>query len=148
MGLAATEGSRYQLSEQARLGERPGQVSGQATGRLDLIGAAMADISMDVVDEDGVMDVGTPYASVYPALQNLLLAARSVGLGASLITLPLWSSTSARKILGLPISVMPACVVPLGWPQGRYGPTTRRPVGDVTHLDRFGNQPWKGAGST
>ena len=88
------------------------------------------------------------YGSIYPSVQNLLLAARSVGLGASLITLPLWSSTSARKILGLPISVMPACVVPLGWPQGRYGPTTRRPVGDVTHLDRFGNQPWKGAGST
>ncbi|HQF93185.1 MAG TPA: nitroreductase family protein [Microthrixaceae bacterium] len=88
------------------------------------------------------------YGSIYPSVQNLLLAARSVGLGASLITLPLWSSTSARKILGLPISVMPACIVPLGWPQGRYGPTTRRPVGDVTHLDRFGNQPWKGAGST
>ncbi len=88
------------------------------------------------------------YGSIYPSVQNLLLAARSVGLGASLITLPLWSSTSARKILGLPISVMPACVVPLGWPQGRYGPTTRRPVGDVTHLDRFGNQPWKGSAPT
>ncbi|HOT79090.1 MAG TPA: nitroreductase family protein, partial [Microthrixaceae bacterium] len=73
------------------------------------------------------------YGSIYPSVQNLLLAARSVGLGASLITLPLWSSTSARKILGLPISVMPACIVPLGWPPGRYGPTTRRPVGDVTH---------------
>lgn len=83
------------------------------------------------------------YGSVYPSVQNLLLAARSVGLGASLITLPLWSQTVARKALGLPFNVQPVCMVPLGWPRGRYGPTTRRPVGDVTHLDRFGNRVWK-----
>lgn len=83
------------------------------------------------------------YGSIFPSVQNLLLAARAMGLGASLITLPLWSTTAARRTLGLPISVQPACIVPLGWPQGRYGPTTRRPVGDVVHLDRFGHQPFK-----
>jgi len=85
------------------------------------------------------------YGSIYPSVQNLLLAARAMGLGASLITLPLWSATSARSALGLPISVQPCCVVPLGWPRGRYGPTTRKPVGEVVHLDRFGQQPWKSA---
>ncbi len=83
------------------------------------------------------------YGSIYPSVQNLLLAARSMGLGASLITLPLWSLTVARAALELPISVQPCCIVPLGWPRGRYGPTTRKPVGDVVHLDRFGAQPWK-----
>jgi nitroreductase len=83
------------------------------------------------------------YGSIYPSVQNLLLAARSMGLGASLITLPLWSTTVARRVLGLPISVQPCCAVPLGWPRGRYGPTTRKPVGEVVHLDRFGNQPWR-----
>jgi nitroreductase len=83
------------------------------------------------------------YGSIYPSVQNLLLAARSFGLGASLITLPLWSTISARRILGLPTSVQPACIVPLGWPRGRYGPTTRRPVGDVVHRDTWGSQPWK-----
>src|SRR5437764_3909293 len=83
------------------------------------------------------------YGSIYPSVQNLLLAARAMGLGAALITLPLWSTTPARRLLGLPMSVMPCCVVPLGWPQGRYGPTTRKPVGEVTHLDSYGNQPWK-----
>jgi nitroreductase len=83
------------------------------------------------------------YGSIYPSVQNLLLAARAAGLGASLITLPLLSAVAARRTLGLPVSVQPACIVPLGWPRGRYGPTTRRPVGDVVHLDRFGNQPWK-----
>ena len=83
------------------------------------------------------------YGSIYPSVQNLLLAARALGLGAALITLPLWSTTAARRILGLPMSVMPCCVVPMGWPQGRYGPTTRKPVGEVVHLDSYGNQPWR-----
>jgi nitroreductase len=83
------------------------------------------------------------YGSIYPAAQNLLLALRAEGLGASLTTLPLWSATSARRALGLPFSVQPCCVIPIGWPLGRYGPTTRRPSDEVTHLDRFGNRPWQ-----
>jgi len=86
---------------------------------------------------------GSYYGSIYPSVQNLLLAARSAGLGAALITLPLWSTFLARRALGLPWSVAPCAVVPLGWPRGRYGPTTRRPVGDVVHVDRFGNQPFR-----
>lgn len=82
------------------------------------------------------------FGSIYPSVQNILLAARSMGLGASLITLPLWSQASARRALGLPTSVTPICIVPMGWPRGRYGPTTRRPVGEVVHLDRFGNRAW------
>jgi len=84
------------------------------------------------------------YGSIYPSVQNLLLAARAAGLGAALITLPLWSTFLARRALGLPWSVMPCAVVPIGWPRGKYGPTTRRPVGEVVHLDRYGNQPFKG----
>ncbi len=85
------------------------------------------------------------YGSIYPSVQNLLLAARAAGLGAALITLPLWSHFLARRALGLPRAVSPCAVIPLGWPKGRYGPTTRRPVGDVVHLDRFGQQPYRGA---
>ncbi len=80
------------------------------------------------------------YGSIYPSVQNLLLGARAMGLGASLITLPLWSQTIARRILGMPLSVSPVCMVPLGWPRGRYGPTTRRPVDEVIHLDRYGQR--------
>jgi nitroreductase len=80
--------------------------------------------------------------SIYPSVQNLLLAARAMGLGASLITLPLWSQASARRILGLPRSVTPCCIVPLGWPRGRYGPTTRKPVEQVAHRDGYGNRTW------
>lgn len=84
------------------------------------------------------------YGSIYPSVQNLLLAARAAGLGAALITLPLWSTISVRRILGLPWSVTPCAVVPLGWPIGRYGPTTRKSVGDVVSLDRYGRRPFRG----
>jgi len=86
--------------------------------------------------------VSSYYGSIYPSVQNLLLAARAAGLGAALITLPLWSTFLARRALGLPRSVKPCAVVPLGWPRGRYGPTTRRPVGEIVHLDRYGQRPF------
>ena len=81
------------------------------------------------------------YGSGFPAVQNFLLAARAEGLGAALTTLPLWSATLARRALGLPFRVQPIAVIPVGWPRGRYGPTTRRPVHKVVHHDRFGNRP-------
>lgn len=84
------------------------------------------------------------FGSIYPSVQNLLLAARAMGLGASLITLPLWSLASARRALGLPLSITPCAIVPMGWPRGRYGSTTRRPVDEVVHLDTYGNRVWFG----
>ncbi|HET9612142.1 MAG TPA: nitroreductase family protein [Acidimicrobiales bacterium] len=84
------------------------------------------------------------YGSIYPSVQNLLLAARAVGLGGSLITLPLWSVTVARRILGLPLTVEPCCVVPLGWARGRYGPKARRPVDEVVHHERYGRRASEG----
>lgn len=88
------------------------------------------------------VSVSSYYGSVFPAVQNLLLQCRAVGLGASLQTLPIWHVPKARRILGLPRSVNPVCVIPIGWARGRYGPTTRRPIGEVVHLDRYGNQPF------
>lgn len=82
------------------------------------------------------------WGSIYPSVQNLLLAARAMGLGASLTTMPLWNLTSARRILDLPVNVTPLCIVPMGWPRGRYGPSARRPVGEVTHLDGYGVRAW------
>ena len=64
-------------------------------------------------------------------------------LGATLATLPLWSTCLARRTLGLPRPVTLLAVVPLGWPAEPYGPTTRRPTGEVVHLDRYGNQPFR-----
>ena len=84
------------------------------------------------------------YGSIYPSVQNLLLAARAAGLGAALITLPLWSKLLAQRALGLPFKVTPCAVIPLGWPTGKYGPTKRRPVEEVVSLDRYGNRAFLG----
>ena len=88
------------------------------------------------------ISVASYYGSVYPAVQNLLLGCRAVGLGASLQTLPIWLAPVARRILGLPRAMNPVCIIPIGWARGKYGPTTRRPIGEVVHLDTFGNQPF------
>jgi nitroreductase len=80
------------------------------------------------------------FGSIFPAVQNLLLAARAANLGAALITFPLWSLLAARKTLGLPWNITPCAVIPLGWPLGHYGPTTRKPVREVVSYDRFGNR--------
>lgn len=89
--------------------------------------------------------VSSFYGSVYPAVQNLLLACRAVGLGASLQTLPVWSVRSTRRVLELPPEMAPVCIIPIGWARGRYGPTQRPPIDEVVHVDRFGNQPWRSA---
>ena len=83
------------------------------------------------------------YGSIFPSVQNLLLAARAAGLGAALITLPLWNTLLARRALGLPWNVTPCAVIPLGWPKGKYGPTTRRPVEDVVSVDHYGNRVFR-----
>jgi nitroreductase len=88
------------------------------------------------------ISVSSFYGSVYPAVQNLLLECRAVGLGASIQTLPIWLLPEAKRILGLPWNVDPVCIVPIGWAKGRYGPTTRTPIGEVVHVDRFGNRPF------
>jgi nitroreductase len=84
--------------------------------------------------------VSSHYGSIYPSVQNLLLAARAVGLGGALVTMPLWSALAARRMLKLPLTVEPCCIVTLGWPQGRYGPKARKPVGKVVHFDRYGHR--------
>lgn len=88
------------------------------------------------------ISVASFYGSVYPAVQNLLLGCRAVGLGASLQTLPIWRLRATRKVLGLPREMQPVCIIPIGWARGRYGPTTRPPIGEVVHLDRYGNRPF------
>ena len=84
------------------------------------------------------------YGSIFPAVQNLLLAARAIGLGAALTTLPLWSVRMGRRTLGLPPGITPCALVPLGWPTGNYGPTTRRPIEEIAHVDRYGNRAFLG----
>jgi nitroreductase len=84
------------------------------------------------------------YAGALPAVQNLLLAAAALGLGGAASTLALWSGWEARRTLGLPRSVTPVAVIPLGRPRGLPTPAPVPPLGNIVHLDRYGHQPFRG----
>jgi nitroreductase len=81
-------------------------------------------------------------ASVYPAVQNLLLAAHALGLGSALTTLATGFDAELRELLDLPDHVRALAVVPLGHPARTLGPPRREPVAGKTHRDRFGT-PWR-----
>jgi nitroreductase len=76
--------------------------------------------------------------SIYPAMQNFVLAARALGLGACLTS---WASYGGEALLrqatGVPDEWMLAGHVVVGWPRGHHGPLRRRPVSDVVFVDRW-----------
>ncbi|MBI3971954.1 MAG: nitroreductase family protein [Chloroflexi bacterium] len=76
-------------------------------------------------------------ASIYPAVQNLLLAARALGLGACLTTLHLRREAQVKALLGIPEHVDTYALIPLGYPASPHGPLRRRPVAEVTYRDRW-----------
>ena len=104
-------------------------------------GLAGAPVVVVVAGDTTVAYPSTLPASVFPAVQNLLLAANALGLGSALTTLATLEAADLAAILDLPVHVRPMAVVPLGWPARPLGPPRRRPVGEVAHRDRFGT-PW------
>ena len=77
-------------------------------------------------------------SSVFPAVQNLLLAAAALGYGSSMTTLAAQVPDALAEAVGLPEGIRPLVVVPVGRPAVPLGRPRRRPVGEVAHLDRFG----------
>jgi nitroreductase len=86
----------------------------------------------------GLRAPGAAYASILPAVQNLLLAARALGLGTTLTTLHRAFDVELRARLALPAPVEPVALVPLGYPRDRFGPTRRRPLAEVAFAERWG----------
>jgi len=75
--------------------------------------------------------------SIWPGVQNVLLAARALGLGATPTTLGLLDRKSVKKVLNMPANMEAYCLIPVGWPTGRFGPVTRLPIEDVMRFDRW-----------
>lgn len=78
------------------------------------------------------------YGSIYPCIQNILLACRALGLGASLTTAHMLFEDELAKHLGVPDDYGMVAVIPIGYPRGKFGPVSRRPVEEVTYYDRWG----------
>jgi nitroreductase len=84
---------------------------------------------------------GTPGGSAFPAVQNLLLTARALGVGGSVFNFPLSHESELREALKIPENNQIYCLLPIGYPTDRQGPVKRKPVGDIAYLDAFG-APW------
>ncbi len=78
------------------------------------------------------------YGSIYPAVQNLLLAARGLGLGATLTTLHKLHDDEVKELLGVPANAETIALIPIGYPKGKYGPTARKPLEEVVYKERWG----------
>jgi nitroreductase len=77
-------------------------------------------------------------SSIYPAVQNMLLAARALGLGATLMTLHLVFEKEAEAAMGLPPNFHSYALLPIGYPMGRFGPVRRVALTDVVYEGRWG----------
>lgn len=76
-------------------------------------------------------------ASIYPSVQNLMLAARALGLGTVLTTLHRRRKAQIHDILGIPDHIESAAIIPLGWPDREYGPNRRPPLERFVMRDRW-----------
>ena len=92
------------------------------------------------LDEGAATPTRGSGASIYPAVQNMLLAARALGLGATLTTRHLLYEKEAEAALGLPPGVHSYAILPIGYPMGRFGPIGRGPLADIVYEDRWANR--------
>lgn len=76
-------------------------------------------------------------ASIYPACQNLMLAARALGLGSVLTTLHRRRKAELHALLGIPDHIESAAIIPLGWPSRDYGPNRRAALDRVVMQERW-----------
>jgi nitroreductase len=81
-------------------------------------------------------------ASIYPAVQNIVLACRALGLGTTITTNHLRLEDEVKAVLGVPDDVQTVALMPVGYPRDQFGPLVRRPVTDVAYVDRWA-RPWR-----
>jgi nitroreductase len=75
--------------------------------------------------------------AAFPAVQNLLLAARALGLGAVLTTPQAFQPGAYEEILGIPADATLCAVIPIGWPKGKFGPVSRPAASEVMSWDQY-----------
>lgn len=77
-------------------------------------------------------------ASIYPAVQNIILACRALGLGTTITTNHIRCEPEVKEVLGIPEEVQTFAMMPVGFPLGKFGPVNRRPLREVVAADRWG----------
>ncbi len=82
-------------------------------------------------------------ASIYPAVQNIILACRAFGLATLITTNHIRYEENVKAVLSIPRDEDTYALMPIGYPEARFGPLSRRPVVEVAFADRWSN-PWPG----
>ena len=93
--------------------------------------------------EDGPNPTRSAGSSIYPAVQNMLLAARALGLGSTLTTRHINYEKEVDAAMGIPPGYHSYAILPIGYPMGRFGPVGRGPLSEVVYLDGWG-KPYPG----
>ena len=102
-----------------------------------LLVCGLRDWPFAVADDQRVGLAPPSYGSVYPCVQNILLACRASGLGASLTTLHQVFQDELHEYFDIPTSHGVVAAIPIGFPTGRFGPVRRKPAEKKTHFDRW-----------
>jgi nitroreductase len=131
--------SRPLLSHQdAARQERIGQaVAWQAEHLHEIPALVFACVELGTAPADTFAAGLGAAGSVWPGIQNLLLAARALGLGATPTSIVFRDRAAVKRVLALPDSIEPVCMIPVGYPLGKFGPVTRRPVVEIMRWDRW-----------
>lgn len=101
-------------------------------------GCAAAPVLVVVAGDTRLTFAESLDSSLFPAVQNLLLAAHALGLGSTLTTLPTLGGNGLSELLDLPPEVRPVAVIPLGHLPKPLGPPRRLPISEKAHLNRYG----------
>ena len=77
------------------------------------------------------------WSALYPAAQNLIVAARSLGLGTTFTTFHMFIESELRDLLGIPKDIKFGVMIPIGWPQNDFVKVKRKPIASVIHWDKW-----------
>jgi nitroreductase len=102
------------------------------------LGEAPVLILACIAVDPGVTPTVTTGSSIYPAVQNIMLAARALGIGSCLTTIHRYRDAQVKVLLGIPPNVETAALIPLGYPLGTFGRPPRRPLREVAFAERWG----------
>jgi len=116
-----------------------GRMLASARHLSEHLGEAPVLVLACVALDPGVTPSLTTGASIYPAVQNLMLAARAHGVGSCITTIHRFRDAQVKELLGIPAGVETAALIPLGYPRGRFGRPPRRPLREVAFADHWGD---------
>jgi len=137
-GLKANPAERGEYRTNGQLGAIYHQMDHLHEAPYLLLVCGERDWPFKVAQEDRVGLAPPNYGAVYPCVQNILLACRSLGLGAALTTMHQVFEDELHQYFDIPHDFGVIVTIPVGYPMGRFGPVTRIPAVDKTYIDRWG----------